>query len=236
MFVYETEIEQRTLAWHKQRLGKITGSEVGKIWGAGRKKDDLFSVTAKGYLMRKVAERNIPQWVLDDAEMLLTYLDQENSETKAMRFGTEQEPQARLLYAHELGNDWVIIETGSVPHPTLSFFASSPDGLVASADEPWKPVGCIEIKCPGVQRWVEYAMVVDGETLKEINPDYYWQCQSHMAVTNTQWCDFVVYNPFQKSGIHIARISRNDSDIELLEKRLLQAEAFIEDILSKIQK
>ena len=57
-----------------------------------------------------------------------------------------------------------------------------------------------------------------------------------MAVTNTQWCDFVVYNPFQKSGIHIARISRNDSDIELLEKRLLQAEAFIEDILSKIQK
>ena len=40
-------VEQRSLEWHRMRCGCITGSKVADIMKSGRKKDDVFSDTAK---------------------------------------------------------------------------------------------------------------------------------------------------------------------------------------------
>ena len=45
-----TEGTQRTLDWHRARLGNITGSAVGDLMKSGRRKDETFGETAKAYM------------------------------------------------------------------------------------------------------------------------------------------------------------------------------------------
>ena len=69
-------------------------------------------------------------------------------------------------------------------------------------------------------------------TLKRIKPEYYWQCQSHCACCDLDWCDFIFYDQMQKGEMCIVRIYRNDSDIDLMLKRIELANNFIDnDIL-----
>ena len=43
-------VEQRSLTWYRNRVGHITGSKVADIMKSGRKKDEVWSDTAKAYL------------------------------------------------------------------------------------------------------------------------------------------------------------------------------------------
>ena len=43
-------IEQRSVAWHRLRMGKITGSKVAVLMSKGKNKNDDFSQTAKSYM------------------------------------------------------------------------------------------------------------------------------------------------------------------------------------------
>lgn len=69
--------------------------------------------------------------------------------------------------------------------------------------------------------------------LKRIKPEYYWQCQSHCACVNLDWCDFVFYDQMQKGEIGCIRIYRNDEDIAKMLHRIELANDFINnDILA----
>lgn len=70
-------------------------------------------------------------------------------------------------------------------------------------------------------------------TLKRIKPEYYWQCQSHCACCDLDWCDFIFYDQMQKGEMCIVRIYRNDSDIDQMLKRIELANNFIDnDVLA----
>ncbi len=58
--------------------------------------------------------------------------------------------------------------------------------------------------------------------------------QNHMACTDAQFCDFVVYCPFVENPIHIVRITRDEEAIELIYKRVQEAEIVIQDNLSQL--
>ena len=74
---------------------------------------------------------------------------------------------------------------------------------------------------------------LNSETLKRVKNEYYWQCQSHCACNDVDWCDFVFYDMMQKGEIVIIRIYRNQEDIEQMLKRIELANNFIEnDILA----
>lgn len=222
--------EQHTAEWHRSRLGRITGSRVGALMKSGRSKSDLFSATAKTYLFQLAGERMLNPEIVNDDQMLFFFLDQTTSQSKAMRFGSEQEDNARNMYVETTGHD--VRQVGLCPHNRIPTFASSPDGVTADNDD----LGCIEIKCPSIGTFAQYAAEIkDNTSLLNINPDYYYQCQSHMACTDSAFCDFVIYCPFVESPLHVVRIKRDDDAIQKIEERVSLAEKYIQDIINKTQ-
>jgi len=221
--------EQRTLDWYRARLGYITGSQVGTLMKSGRSKDKVFSDTALTYLYQLAGERSLNAEMVKDDEMFSYYIDQTNTQSKAMRFGTEQEENARAMYITLTKRD--VKEVGLCQHPTIKYLASSPDGITADGDM----LGCIEVKCPTLSTYSKYvAEIHDNESLKKVNPDYYYQCQNHMACTGAVFCDFIVYCPFVENPIHIVRISRDEEAIALIMERVELAEQIIESNYSQL--
>lgn len=223
------EQEQRSVSWYRDRLGLITGSRVGQLMKSGRAKNEVFSSTAKTYIMQVVAERALNPEIVGDDEMLLYYVDQTSSVSKAMRFGTEQEEHARDMYASFRGLD--VEEVGLCKHRHIKCFASSPDGIVNDNGV----LGCVEIKCPTPSTYAQYkAEIRDNDSLRRVNPDYFYQCMAHMSCTGAQFCDFVVFCPFMAAPLHVVRILRDQDAIASMESRVKFADTIIADKLNEL--
>lgn len=223
--------EQRSLDWYRDRLGFITGSQVGTIMKSGRTKDKVFSDTALTYLYQLAGERSLNPEIVSDDAMFNYYIEQTTSQSKAMRFGSEQEENARDMYAAQTNH--IVEEVGLCRHPEVKNLASSPDGITHEGEV----LGCIEVKCPTLSTFSKYvAEIKDNETLKKVNPDYFYQCQNHMACTGAEFCDFIVYCPFVQNPIHIVRISRDDEAIKLILERVELAEKVIEENYSQLKR
>ena len=72
--------------------------------------------------------------------------------------------------------------------------------------------------------------VHNGDTLKEENPLYYWQAQSHMAVTGAEVCVFVVFNPFLKHPLHHFMVRPDADAMAELEDRVTKANEYINNL------
>lgn len=221
-------IEQRTLAWQRVRFGSITGSKVSDIMKSGRKKDEMWSETAKSYLYQIAAERLFNPDFLNDDDIFQDYINQTNVTTRAMQWGVEQEQSARELYAKISGVD--VEAVGSCAHDTIPHFAASPDGIIYRDNDN----KVLEIKCPTLATHMRYvAEINDGATLKTVKPEYYWQVMAEMACTGSKSADFVSYCAWLTHPIHIVHIERNDEDIALMEERVKLANDFIDEIIKK---
>lgn len=219
---------QHTLDWYRCRLGYITGSNVGLLMKGGRGK--TFSETAESYLYQLVSERTMNPNIINNDEMFQLYLAQTNITTKAMQWGNEQEENARLLYCAKTGIS--VVEVGSCRHSSIPFFASSPDGFHYNEDTGEKI--CLEIKCLGQKEYIKYLdLVHDGESLMKYNPQYFYQCHSHMMVTESSATDFVLYNPFQSKPMYIIRIEKDDAITDLISSKVALGNEFINDRVKK---
>lgn len=219
------EFGQHSLGWFRSRLGSFTGSCIGKLMKENRQGG--FSDTAMSYIYQVAATRYMNDRIVSSDKLFGEYLEAVNVETKAMRWGAEQEAHARRLYAKRTG--YTVTERGSVEHPVIPFFASSPDGFIENDLNGGK--GCIEIKCPNQETYMRYrAEARDNATLKKVKPEYYWQCQSHMMCTGASWCDFVVYCPWQQHPIHVVRILPDKDDMALIAAKIEAAEKIIETL------
>lgn len=220
--------EQRTLDWHRARLGNFTGSQIVKLMGSGRKKDDVFSATAISYIYSTASERMLSDKVVEDDEMFSLYLDQISHTNRAMQWGIDNEDEARRLYEKKTG--FKVTELSSVEHGEIEHYAASPDGVVESEDI------CVEIKCPKPETFVKYqANIHDGESLKTEMPDYFWQVQAEMDCTGTKATDFIVYCPFMSNPLHVARIERDDEAIAKIHERIALADEYINKNILKIE-
>jgi hypothetical protein len=192
-------------------------------------RSDFFSETAKSYIFQVAAERAMNPNIVNNDEFFSEYLQQVNTESKAMRFGTEQEVNARELYEYVTGRR--IVEVASCKHPSIPNFASSPDGFFY--DEETGERGCIEIKCPSQNTFMKYKSEVrDSASLLATEYKYFYQCQAHMMCLGANWCDFVVYNPFQITPIHRVRISPDEKVFAEMEKRIIAANDLINRIIN----
>jgi len=214
--------------WFKQRLGKVTGSKCADLLVKGKGKDEVFGKTAKSYLYKLAAERDMDSAVLDDDFYFEQYIQAVEVSSKAIRWGHEHENDAKELFEQVTG--FHVQEVLSCQHDSLENFAASPDGMVYK-DE--KPFACLEIKCPEQPNFMLYkSEVYDADSLKAVNPTYYWQTQAEMECTGVDKCFFVVYNPFQAHPISIAVIDKNEDDCALLRERVVAADEFISNLLS----
>lgn len=150
--------------WHLSRMGKVGASRVKDVMAQGR--GGAPSATRKNYMMQLLCER-------------LTGTKEEGFTSAAMQRGTDLEPIARSAY--EVDKSVMVVEVGSIPHPSIAGFAASPDGLVGNA-------GLVEIKNPNTAQHI--AVMQSGKH----DPQYEWQMLAQMSCTNRDWVDFVSFD------------------------------------------
>lgn len=183
------DIVQGSPEWHAIRCGKVTASRVADLtaktktgWGASR----------ANYMAELIAERLTgepsPAFVND-----------------AMRWGTEQEPNARAAY--EFRTDSEVAAIGFAIHPTIQDSGASPDGLIGDD-------GMVEFKCPNTATHIETLLS------KTVPAKYAAQMQWQMACTGRKWCDWVSFDPRMPEAmkLYVHRIERDDAMIAQLEK------------------
>lgn len=215
--IIDEQPRQHTAGWYKARLGKFTGSQVGRLMKKGRGKDAEWSADALTYIKEVVAERLINPAVIKIPDLFDQWLDFTTTGSKMTAWGNDNEDNALQAYSTLTGAE--VTHCGSLPHETLTNFWDSPDGLVMDQNK------VLEVKCPAPKTHAEYLLNVnDEEGLKAVNPQYYWQCLAHMAVTGAQACDWMSYCPFLKPALHVVTIERNEDEIAQLLERITLAE------------
>ena len=223
---------QRDLGWFRKRLGHFTGSKVGDLMKSGKKKEQVFGDTALSYIYQVAAERMLNPVFVDDDELFADYVEQMQITSKAIRWGQEQEDNAKDLLLRK-NPGWELAEVSSCRHDTIPCFAASPDAIIYDREK----MMVAEIKCPNPNTYVKYATdIKDGETLKAAKPEYYYQMQSEMACTNAESGVFVAYCPWLTYPIHIVPIARDEETIKAIEERVIKANEIVEEIIKKTEK
>ena len=200
--------EQGSAEWLAARAGKITASRMADVMDFTKKGEP--SAKRQDYLLQIVAERLTGQPCED------TYI------TQAMRWGTEQEPYARVAY--ELARGVVVHQVGLVLHPSIPNAAASPDGVVNGE-------GLIEIKCPGTTTHLR--TMLDGMIPEKYLPQINWQ----MACTGAKWCDFVSFDPRlpDEYQLFIIRLMRDENAIAACEDSALKFLGEVDAMLAKLE-
>jgi putative phage-type endonuclease len=210
----EPIVEQRTEEWFSQRKGKLTSSEIHKILGKGRNKEEIFGDTAKSYLMSKVSEQ------LGGFAPPLS--------NNALDWGTEYEPAAVGFYEKKYN-----VEVVDAPFVSYNeFYGGSADGFVGEE-------GLIEVKCPYVSsNHFSYLLIKSKEDFLRIKSEYFWQCVSNMVVTNRQWCDFITFDarvlPEYIMGTYRLERKECEEEIKFLLERVELAGSYMNELKERL--
>lgn len=215
-------MEQRTMEWFVARMGNITSSNVGKLMGKGRSKENIFSQTGYTYLNSLIAENLLLDEIRTDETAFEGWKQRCEGGGYATIWGEKNEDDARLLYSKTL-QCGEVEEVGFVEHPAIKRYGDSSDGVIYNG---LLKVGVLEIKCPySPANTIAYVMAMNSledkaQALKEENPEYYWQCVSHCECHKVDWCDLVIYDPMVKGNLWVYRIIPPQEDIDLLKERV----------------
>ena len=179
-----TRSQSENKSWFSYRNNRITASKF---------RDAVHKVNDDGVIINPTKCRTIVSKVCSYSKRY---------ETKATKWGIENEPVARNLYIRlnkSKHRKFVVTEPGffiDIQHP---FIGASPDGLVKCDCH---GEGVLEIKCPWVLRYcniLDYANDkssclehVDGKVKLKRNHSYFYQVQCQMKCTNRTWCHFFV--------------------------------------------
>ena len=135
--------------------------------------------------------------------------------TTAMQWGTDTEPEAKLMYVEVSGHKLHPAE--SIYHPSIPNFLATPDGLVGND-------GLLEVKCPTTSTFIEWRLA--GLVPDEYKP----QMLAQIACTKRQWVDFFAYDPRikdKKLNHFLRRYEPNKYEIEQVEAAAMK---FLEEL------
>ena len=221
-------IEQRSLDWFRCRTGCVTGSKIGDLMKSGKKKEQIFGETAMSYIYKVAAERMINPVFIEDDDLFGQYVESQQIYSKAIVWGQEQEDNAKDLLMRK-NPEWELADVSSCKHDTIPHFAASPDAIVYDR----KKLMVVEIKSPQPQTYAKYLVQIkDGESLKNTEPNYYYQMMAEMACTGAESGVFVAYCPWLINPIHIVPIARDEETINAIEERVIKANEIVEQIIN----
>ena len=143
---------QRTPEWYQFRNEHLTASNAWKVFGTNATRNQLIFEKCSPVVERRNGLQETP-----------------------MSWGQKYEPITIELYQDY--NETVVSEFGCIPHPTYSFLAASPDGIVTGPNN--------------YGRMIEVKNVVSREITGTPKKDYYIQMQLQMEVCDLAECDFV---------------------------------------------
>lgn len=221
-------IAQRSLDWHRARLGKFTASEIGKLRGKPRKAGELFTQTALTYIRQKGGERLLDPAMVTDDERFAAYLERTDTSTRAMRYGTETEPEALRTLAWE--RDLNILPGGAAMADGHPYIFASPDGRVDGQNL------IVEVKCPTAGRFFDFATSVKtGADLAAADIDYYWQVQCQLLCTGADGCYWCAYCPDCKPLLVCVLVQRDSAVIAEMLERAEAADAYIDRLVAEVR-
>jgi exodeoxyribonuclease (lambda-induced) len=208
-------IEQYSSEWFAQRMGKLTSSTIYNLMTEPKLKSEAgqLSATTKEYLTSKLAER-------------LTGVQREFT-SNATNHGLELENEAIRFYEGKTGNK--VIPSGYI-ESISGLYGGTPDGLIEGG-------GIVQIKCPyQYSNHINNGCIDSQEYFKKNYKQYYWQCQSDMIVTESEFCDYVSYCPQIADNLKmfIFRLEANVADMELLLQRISMAGEYINNLFNQI--
>jgi hypothetical protein len=198
-----TDIMQGTEAWRKLRAGKFTGSEIHKLMGAKG-----FGQTGESYIYEVAASQE-------------TGLLNDEFSSYATERGKEYEEVARNTFAFKYSVE--VEQAGAFLSDDFEDVMVSPDGFFRVENKGYYG---LEIKCPLLQGLhLKYRGIKNAHDLKAIKPEYYWQVQMLIWVSEFDACYFTSFHPNFPADklLHVAKIEPVENDINLLKKRLLEA-------------
>ena len=221
-------IEQRSLAWFRSRLGCFTGSKIGDLMKSGKKKEQIFGDTAMTYIYKVASERMLNPIFVEDDTIFSDYVEQQQVYSKAILWGQEHEDDAKDLMLKK-NPEWELADVSSCKHDTIPHFAASPDAIVYDRNR----LMTVEIKCPQPSTFAKYLVQIkDNESLKKTEPNYYYQMMAEMACTNSEGGLFVAYCPWLINPIHIVPIERDNETIKAIEERVVKANEIVDSIVA----
>jgi len=206
-----TMIEQKSVEWYRQRIGKFTSSRLSDLLIENKQKNG-FGEKAISYIYEVAAERSLSNQFLngDGFEM---YINRISMTSKPIRWGEEFEDMARECLSEKLECEIFKSEFLQVN----DYFGDSADGYFIDKRGIEIPV---EIKCPTPATHKRYCQIENENDLMCEKKEYYIQCQGHIIARNAPYCLFVSFDPMQKNKLHIINVSRNNSIIELINKKI----------------
>lgn len=206
------DIFTQTAEWQHERCGKFTASEIWKIMGKGRGKDEYFSETAKTYIKSRLAEI-----ITQEPATMLEGLN-------AIEHGNAYELEAALRFEKETG---LSIEYFGKANPKFIPYEPLPDFAGSSPDMFVMDYAGAEIKCPfNTTHHVTHLLIETPEDLKVEKPEYYGQCQFNMMCSKREKWFFISYDPRvlqYRQQIHILEIPKDKEYCEQLEERIMEA-------------
>jgi len=210
----ELEIKTRKQAsselWHNERKLRITASVMREV--CHRK----ASTSCTAFVQKKINPKVLS--------------------TPAVCYGREHKNDAISAYIKYQRNCRGVVveahECGLVVDKTLPWLAASPDGIVFDPSEKDNKRGCLEVKCPfscekktvlEANRSVPAFCLIEqgGGIFLSKSHGYYYQVQTEMHVTNSKWCDFVVWSPLDQPFIQ-----RIHYDSEFMSNAIAKAQKF----------
>lgn len=200
---------QRTEEWFKQRLGKVTGSEVFKVLAKG--KGGAPSKTRRSYAVKLASER-------------LSNQVGSSFDTPALAWGRDQEANAIKEFEDKFGVD--VVQVGFIDHPDIPMCGVSLDGMVGNN-------ATLEIKAKNSENHL--AIILSGECPEEHLP----QIQLGLSATNREFCYFVSYDPRyvdEHLKLFVVRVERDEDYIENLKNEVNKFLLEVEEILESLNK
>lgn len=195
---------QGTPEWLLARVGRATASRFGDVLAKIKSGE---AATRRNYRAEIVCER-------------LTGIPAEQYVSPEMRFGTENEPYARIAYEARTGH--TVTQCGFLAHPDM-MAGASPDGLVGFD-------GGVEIKVPNTATHID-------TLLKGMDPGHLPQIQGGMWITGRKWWDFVSFDPRMPARLsfYVLRVERDEKYIAALEGEVVRFLSEVSDIVEKLE-
>ncbi len=213
---------QAQVEWLAARRGKLTSSEIHKIFTGGRKKGELFGAGAITYIRSRVDE-------ITSGEV------KEEMDFKQTEWGKANEADAIFSFEDITG---LHVEYHGISNPKFypygDFAGGSPDGEVIEYSES----AIVECKCHfDGSKHLQKLLIKSVSEFKDTFWEEYCQDQMNMIVSSKQNCYSISYDPRKLQPELRTKIIRIPLDKEWVTDFILRHDAAVEmmaDILSNL--
>ena len=189
------QVQQRSVEWYQQRLGKFTASEISRL--LGKLNTQAGHNAFESYCIEKAIESSYGM-IEDD---FISF---------DMQRGIDQEPYAFDKLSEILSADFISLNK-AVFFIYGQHAGASPDGIIGLND-------VAEIKCPTAKNFFKYCLT------EQVPNNHYDQMQMQLLCTGGNTAYYFNYvTHIGEEYYHLNKVGRDEERIALIKERLVMA-------------